>query len=150
MRAAAVMAACVAALAARGTLKDQPAVATQQAPGQAVYGRTCVTCHQANGRGMPNTFPPLAGSEFVNGDKARLAKLVLNGLTGPVTVAGQRFNGVMPPWKTQLNDADMAAVLTYVRSGFGNRAGPVAEADVRAQRAATARRNTPFTVAELR
>lgn len=133
-----------------GKQMDQPNLSLSPVSGQGVYGRTCVTCHQATGRGQPGTFPPLTGSEYVNGDKTRLIKLVLNGLTGPLTVNGQRYNGIMPPLKGQLNDAEVAAVLTYVRSNFGNTAGPVTEAEVRTQRAATAGRNTPFTVQELR
>ncbi len=133
-----------------GTQPARPNLAASPVSGQAVYGRTCVTCHQVTGRGQPGTFPPLTGSEYLNGDKARLIKLVLHGLTGPLTVGGQRYNGIMPPWKGQLNDAEVAAVLTYARSNFGNTAGPVTEVEVRTQRAATAGRNTPFTVAELR
>jgi mono/diheme cytochrome c family protein len=98
---------------------------------------------------MPNAFPPLENSPFVNGDKATLIKLVLNGMIGPLTVNGARFNGVMPPWKGQLNDADVAAVLTYVRSNFTNTSGPVSAEEVATQRAATASRNTPFTASEL-
>ncbi len=119
------------------------------ANGQAVFGRTCVTCHQANGQGLAGAFPPLANSPYVNGDKAKLAKLVLNGLTGPVTVDGKRFNGVMPPWKGQLSDAEIAAVLTYVRSNFGNSSGAVTEQEVQQARAATASRNAPWTIQDL-
>jgi mono/diheme cytochrome c family protein len=126
-----------------------PAGAGGAVSGQQVYQRTCGTCHQANGRGMPNAFPPIAGSPFATGDKGRLIRIVLHGLSGPLTVEGTRYNGVMPPWKTQLNDREIAAVLTYVRSNFGNNAGPVTEEEVRAERAATASRSTMLTAAEL-
>lgn len=122
------------------------AVATQD--GRAVFNRTCVTCHQQNGQGLRGAFPPLAASPFVNGDKARLIKLVLHGLQGPITVSGQRFNNVMPPWKS-LSDAELAAVLTYVRSNFGNTAPAVTAAEVAQQRAATASRATMWTVPEI-
>lgn len=134
---------------AAGNPTNAPAQPAGQVSGQSVYGRTCITCHQANGRGMPNAFPPLENSPFVNGDKATLIKLVLNGMTGPLTVNGARFNGVMPPWKSQLNDAEVAAVLTYVRGNFSNTSGAVTAAEVATQRAATAGRNTPFTASEL-
>jgi mono/diheme cytochrome c family protein len=116
--------------------------------GATVFAGTCQACHQANGEGAPGMFPPLAGSEFVNGDAGRLARIVLNGLTGPVIVRGATFNGQMPPWK-QLSDAELAAVLTYVRSSWGNSAGPVAPPDVAAERTATASRTGPLTAAEL-
>lgn len=125
---------------------QQPAAAPA---GQAVYSRTCIPCHQANGRGLPGAFPPLAASPFVNGQEAKLIRLVLNGLTGPVTVQGQRYNSVMPPWKGQLSDAEIAAVLTYVRSSFGNTSGPVAADAVQRERAATASRSAPWTVQDL-
>lgn len=145
------------AAAGRDTARADAAPATQNQPpaaatpvsGPQVYGRTCITCHQANGRGTPGVFPPLAGSPFATGGKARLIRLVLNGMTGPLTVEGTRYNGVMPPWKGQLTDAEVAAVLTYVRSSFGNTADAVTEAEVGEQRAATASRSTPFTAAEL-
>ena len=116
--------------------------------GRAVFQRTCATCHQQNGQGIRGAFPPLVGSPFVTGDKARLVRLVLHGLTGQLVVGGARYNSVMPPWKT-LSDAELAAVLTYVRSNFGNTAGPVTPQDVAQQRAATASRATMWTVAEI-
>ena len=86
----------------------------------------------------------------MNGDPGRLARLVLRGLTGPVTVEGATFNGAMPAWAEQLTDAELAAVLTYVRSHFGNGAGTV-DVDLVAQaRAATASRAAPWTAQELR
>ena len=122
---------------------------TAAADGRAVYARTCQTCHQANGAGLPGAFPPLTASEYVNGDKARLIRIVLHGLTGPITVNGQNYNGLMTPWK-MLSDAEIAAVLTYERSNFQNNASAVTAAEVAAQRSATASRTTPYTIAELR
>jgi mono/diheme cytochrome c family protein len=124
--------------------------AAEHVDGAVVFSGHCAACHQATGQGLPGVFPPLALSEYVNGDPARLARLVLRGLTGPVTVAGASVNGAMPAWADQLTDTEVAAVLTYVRSHFGNRAGPVSADAVAAARAATADRATPWTVAELR
>ena len=126
-----------------------PSEAEEQASGASVFSSRCAACHQANGRGVPGVFPPLAGSEFVNGDSARLVRLVLHGLTGPVSVEGATFNGAMPAWRDQLRDAEIAAVLTYVRSSFGNASSGVSAGLVSAERAATASRTTPWTVQEL-
>jgi len=124
-------------------------LAAERVDGAAVFSGRCAACHQATGLGLPGVFPPLAGSEYVNGDPARLARLVLRGLAGPVTVAGARFNGAMPAWADQLSDAEVAAVLTYVRSHFGNATGPIAADAVAEARTATASRSTPWTIAEL-
>ena len=122
----------------------------EQADGAAVFSGRCAACHQLTGRGLPGVFPPLAASEYVNGDPGRLARLVLRGLTGPVTVAGATFNGAMPAWADQLKDAEVAAVLTYVRSHFGNSAVEVTADVVARERTATANHSAPWTAAELK
>jgi mono/diheme cytochrome c family protein len=124
------------------------AVAGPAVDGGTVYAATCAACHQANGAGTPGLFPPLAGSEYVTGDSWRLIRIALHGLTGPITVAGVEYSGAMPPWK-QLSDAELAAVLTYVRQSWNNGAGPVSAAEVEAERGATASRTTPLTAADL-
>ncbi len=134
--------AMMAARAPRG------AVAAPARSGATVYAATCQACHLANGDGTPGLFPPLAGSEYVTGDAARLIRIVLKGLTGPVTVRGTTITGQMPPWQ-QLADAELAAVLTYVRSQWGNAAGAIAAEDVARERAATQDRARPWTVGEL-
>jgi len=123
---------------------------TAQGPdGKVVYSTTCAACHQATGEGVEGTYPPLAGSEIVNGDEAKIVRIVLHGLTGPVEVAGETYSGMMPPWGGVLKDPELAAVLTYARSAWGNKAAPITPATVAAIRAATASRTTPWTVAEL-
>ena len=117
--------------------------------GKVVYSTTCAACHQATGEGVEGTYPPLAGSEIANGDEAKVVRIVLHGLTGPVEVAGETYSGMMPPWGGVLKDPELAAVLTYVRSAWGNKAAPVSPATVAAIRAATASRTTPWTAAEL-
>jgi len=116
--------------------------------GRAVFTRTCAACHQQDGRGLAGSFPPIAGSHIATGDKARLIRLVLHGLQGPIVVEGRTYNNVMPPWKA-LSDAELAAVLTFVRSNFGNAALAVTAAEVAAERAATASRTTMWTAREL-
>jgi len=139
--------------AAKVNPKAMTTAAAQPAPqgpdGKVVYSTTCAACHQATGEGVEGTYPPLAGSEIVNGDEAKIVRIVLHGLTGPVEVAGETYSGMMPPWGGVLKDPELAAVLTYVRSAWGNKAAPVTPATVAAIRAATASRATPWTAAEL-
>jgi mono/diheme cytochrome c family protein len=122
--------------------------------GKAVYNKpTCVACHQADGNGTPGLNPPLVGSEWVNEkEPGRVIRIALNGLTGPITVKGQAFNGNMVPWKDVLSDEEIAAVLTYVRQNkeWGNNAPEVTPERVKAVRAKVKDRATPFTPDELK
>lgn len=108
--------------------------------GAAIYAARCVACHQANGSGLPGVFPPLAGSEWVTGDSKRLAFILLHGVNGTLTVKGVAYNASMPAFKDQLNDAEIAAVMTHIRNQWGNTAGPVASDAVSDIRKATAER----------
>jgi mono/diheme cytochrome c family protein len=131
-----------------------PAAAVSAAPqpnGQQLFQR-CAVCHQATGQGVPSAFPPLAGSEWATAvNTAVPIRVVLHGLQGAVTVKHQQFNGAMPAYGTgqPMSDAEVAAVLTYVRSAWGNSAGAVTAADVARERAATASRATPWAAADL-
>jgi mono/diheme cytochrome c family protein/glucose/arabinose dehydrogenase len=94
---------------------------------------SCRTCHQKNGKGLnASGFPPLKGSEWVNGDPKVLAKILLKGLIGPITVKGREYPGQVPmtPYEDLLNDQQIADVMTYVRNAFGNRSSVVSEAFV--------------------
>lgn len=113
------------------------AAAAQPVSGELVYSTICMPCHQAGGTGVEGRYPPLAGSEWVARDAGIAVRIVLNGLTGPIQVKGAAYRNDMPPQGPQLTDAEVAAVLTYVRSSFGNRAGPVDEALVKKVRAET-------------
>jgi len=99
-----------------------PVIATNKteklAMGRQIFTTICAACHQPTGRGVPNVFPPLAGSDFLNADKNRAIKIVINGRQGEIVVNGLRFNNTMP--KFPLTDHDIANVLTYVYSSFGN------------------------------
>ena len=109
--------------------------------GRAVFTQNCAPCHQPNGRGVPTAFPPLAGSDFLNADKQRAMTIVLTGLQGRVTVNGEVYNGVMPALR--LKDEDVANVLTYVYSQWGNAGHVVTPTEVQAaRRAAPARRGS--------
>lgn len=88
--------------------------------GVALYTNYCASCHKLNGLGLKGTFPPLANTEIVAGGKTELIKTVLTGITGALKVKGQVYNQEMPSFKF-MNDNELATVLTYVRSNFGNR-----------------------------
>lgn len=110
----------------------------------AIYSARCAACHQAAGGGLAGVFPPLAGSEWVNGKAETLAAIVLHGVTGPLTVKGARYDGAMPAFGTQMQDTEIAAVLSYLRSQWGNRAEAVSAETVAAVRRDTANRSEPF------
>lgn len=86
--------------------------------GERVYKQVCAACHQPDGQGVKGAFPPLAKSDFLNADKARAVGIVKNGLNGKISVNGESFDGVMP--SLGLSDHDIANVLTYVYSAWGN------------------------------
>jgi mono/diheme cytochrome c family protein len=137
------------ALVAAVALAAVASTAQAQKTGAEVYA-TCSACHQANGQGVPGAFPPLAGSEWVNGKGDIPIAIVLHGLQGSITVKGQKYNGVMAPWGTTFNDDQIAAVVTYIRSQWGNKAPAVTKADVARVRAATKARKGAWTEAELK
>lgn len=121
-----------------------PAAAGAVVDGAAVFASRCVACHQATGAGLPGVFPPLAGSEWVAAKEATLAALVLHGVNGTLTVKGSTYNGAMPAFGGQLQDAELAAVLTHIRSQWGNTAAAVSADTVASVRKETAARSEPF------
>jgi mono/diheme cytochrome c family protein len=132
----------------------RPAATVSAAPQQsgAQLFQRCAVCHQASGLGVAGAFPPLAGSEWATAENAAISiRVVLHGLQGPVTVKQHRFNGAMPAYGTgqAMSDAEVAAVLTYVRSSWGNKANAVTAAEVARERAATASRSTPWSASDL-
>jgi mono/diheme cytochrome c family protein len=102
------------------------------AAGAKAYEQNCASCHQTDGKGMAGSFPPLAGNPAVTGDPAKVIHIVKYGLTGKIEVGGHAFNGIMPPWGSQLSNADIAAAITHIRTSWGNTAGAVTEAQVAA------------------
>jgi mono/diheme cytochrome c family protein len=120
-------------------------------PGKLVYETLCLNCHQPDGKGLAGIYPPLAGSEWVTGDKNALIRIVLHGLSGPISVGGIPYGVAapipMPPMG--LDDQQAADVLSYVRETFGNGAPAVTPTEVSAVRAATSSRTTFWTAAEL-
>lgn len=127
------------------------AAAPAAGSGEQLYQR-CVTCHQANGQGVPGAFPPLAGSEYATAANVAVPiRIVLHGMQGPITVKGQTFSGIMPQYGTgiAMTDAEVAAVLTYVRQSWGNSASAITAEQVAAERAATRSASGPVTAEEL-
>ena len=120
------------------------------AEGKRIFSTNCVACHQSNGLGVANAFPPLVGSEWVTGNEQTLARILLNGLGGVVKVKGASYNGAMPAWKEALSDDDIAHVLTYIRQWSPNAAPPVAGSTVAALRKEHESRATPWTESELK
>ncbi|SHG04576.1 dissimilatory nitrite reductase (NO-forming), copper type apoprotein [Tenacibaculum mesophilum] len=100
------------------TSKQEKSLAQKIADGKQIYTKTCFACHQANGEGIPNAFPPLAKSDYLNADVKRAIDIILHGKTGEITVNGQKYNSVMT--KQALNDQEVADVLTYVYNSWGN------------------------------
>jgi nitrite reductase (NO-forming) len=126
--------ASAAAATVAGTLTQEDQVKA----GQALFAGTCSTCHQPDGKGLAGVFPPLAGSDYLGKGNDALIRVVLNGLSGPVTVNGQDYNSVMPPM-SQLTDDEVANILTYVKNSWGNGGGKVTMDEVAKVRGGTER-----------
>lgn len=101
--------------------------------GGKIYTTFCVACHQTNGKGASGRFPPLNKTDWVVGDKSRLISLIINGLEGQIEVNGETYNGIMPQ-HSFLSDEEIAGVLTYIRTNFGNNASAVTTEEVKAIR----------------
>ncbi|WP_373056733.1 cytochrome c [Zunongwangia sp. H14] len=112
---------------------NQTSESAEFAEGKAIYTQYCVTCHQANGSGVPNLNPPLQETEYVLGDKERLIGIVLNGANEGLEVKGKTYSNSMPPFN-YLKDEEIAAVLSYVRNNFGNEAEAISATEVKAVR----------------
>lgn len=110
-----------------------PAAAQSKKNGEKVYNEYCSTCHQKDGKGLANVYPPLAKSDYIKKmDKETLIREIVFGKSGEVTVNGKKFNGVMTPLPAKYKDSDISDVVTYVFNMFGNKKGKVTEADVKA------------------
>lgn len=110
--------------------------------GKQIFTANCVACHQATGKGLPGVFPPLDGSEWVAGDERTMANILLHGVTGDIEVMGTTYKGAMPSFK-QLSDAELAAVVSYVRSEWSNKAAAIKPELFEAERKAGTR-TAPF------
>ena len=132
------------AAAAEGTVMT--VAETPALDGAPIYSTRCITCHQQGGTGMPGLFPPLANSEWVTGNPDNVIRIVLHGIQGPIDVAGESYNSVMPGLAIMPDD-EVAAVVSHIRTSFGNSASAVTPADVARIRGED--RATPWTADEL-
>ncbi|MSQ71051.1 MAG: cytochrome c [Betaproteobacteria bacterium] len=133
---------------------DQRTIASLRPPEQVAGGRTkvdgkqtfaakCAACHQATGLGVTGVFPPLAASEWVTGDEKVLINILLHGINGEIEVKGSKYNGAMPAFNA-LEDNELAAVLSYIRSDWGNNVPEVKTGTVKTVREASKDRTAPF------
>lgn len=138
-------------IAAMETWKNRTPEDTEPVPvdGGALYAAQCQACHQATGQGLAGAFPPLAGSEWVTQDPETPIKILLAGLGGPIEVNGNTYNGAMPAFGAVFKDDEIAAVLTHVRSSWGNEAEAITAEQVAAIREEIGSRGT-WTAGELR
>jgi len=121
----------------------QESVGVAQNSGQQIYMARCAVCHGENREGRPGMYPPLAGSQLVDGPPDRITAIVLDGLQGRVG----DYNAVMPGWGSTLRDTDIASVITWLRQRDGKT--PVTAVDVNHTRVTTTGRNTFWTMEDL-
>jgi mono/diheme cytochrome c family protein len=133
-----------------GAAQDVGAIAAASGPGAGVYNAKCAVCHQMTGDGIPGVYPTLSGSELVNGDPRLPIRIVLHGFQGPIERGGTKYNGVMQPWKNDLSDQEIADVINYIRTNFGNSASEVTAETVTAEREATRSKTGAWTEEELK
>jgi mono/diheme cytochrome c family protein len=118
--------------------------------GKKAYGINCALCHQADGLGQPGKYPPLDGSAWVVGSKERLAGILLQGITGSLSVSGGSYgSAVMPAQKTTLSDDKIANIMTYIRASWSNKANAATADEVTKTRAKFASQSNAFCQADL-
>ncbi len=126
----------------RAELSGPVAAAGGAVDGKALYAAQCVACHQASGAGLPGVFPPLDGSEWVQGEPRVLANILLHGIIGEISVKGTKYQGAMPSF-AQLSDAELAGIASFIRGNWSNKAEPL-QAELFAKERADGKRTTPF------
>lgn len=141
-----------------GGSADEPAETpgeSAKVPGEAVpsgaslFAQHCASCHGQNGRGIAGTFPPLTGTDWVTGEVSVPTRIVLHGLEGPVEVNGDRYDGVMPAFGGRLSDAEVAGLLTFLRTSINGKEDSVTADEVATIRDAYSGRQQPWTSQEL-
>lgn len=106
---------------------DEEQLASQ---GKSLYDNACATCHATDGTGVTRAFPPMVGAEMVTGDVELLTRITLHGMSGPLRVKGENYNGFMPSFAGRFSNTEIASILTYIRTSWGNDAGAVDPATV--------------------
>lgn len=127
-----------------GDGRSAVAATPEKVTGESLFASRCASCHQSTGLGVPGSFPPLAGSPWVTSDAATPVRVVVLGLTGPIDVAGTTYRSVMPAVGGGMSDDEIALVVTYVRTTWGNSASPVSKEDVATVRAALGGKTDPW------
>ncbi|MDQ6738043.1 MAG: cytochrome c [Gemmatimonadota bacterium] len=133
----------------QAVIPTAPGAAAGGANGAELFTR-CAACHQASGLGVPGAYPPLSGSEWLVNNPEVPIRIVLHGLQGPITVKNTSFNNAMTPFGDQLSDAEIAAIISYERSSWGNSASKVTAEQVASARAATKTQTAPWKPDELK
>jgi mono/diheme cytochrome c family protein len=134
-----------AQLASNDCASNTGSIAKVAIDGSAIFQAKCLACHQANGQGIAGVFPPLTESEWVTGKPEVLANILLHGINGKINVKGVDYNGQMPAFKDLLKDDELAAVLSYIRSDWGNKAEAIDETLIKNVREATKTRDKPYS-----
>lgn len=125
------------------------------AAGKKSFVQVCAACHQTSGDGVAGVYPPLHGSEWVNGNEERVIRVLLHGLNGPIEVHGKTYNGAMPAFGKvagggyNWNEEKISQVLTYIRQEWGNTGAPITKDKVAEVLAKEKARAKPWTEAEL-
>lgn len=127
----------------------QPDTAGGKELGKKFYNDVCALCHNPDGTGKPGQGPPFVGSEMVLGSPGRMIRIPLAGLSGPLQVKGQEYNLSMPAMGAAMTDEQLAAVLTYIRSSWGNKASEITPEQVKGIRTEVGNRLQPWTASEL-
>lgn len=127
----------VAFVVLSGCSKSDSSESASTQAGMELYRQYCTSCHQPNGEGVPGMYPTLVATEWVQGDKGRLIRLVLNGVQGQMEVKGETYNNIMTA-QGFLEDEQIASLLTFVRTNLGNKADAVTADEVRRVRAGNA------------
>jgi mono/diheme cytochrome c family protein len=135
--------------AAELALYQPPTGGPDLSRGKAVYENICGLCHNSDGAGKPGQAPPFVGSEWALGSPNRMIRIPLAGLAGPVQIKDQQWNLAMPAMGAALPDDDLAAVLTYIRQSWGNKASAITPEQVKAVRAEVGNRTQPWTADQL-
>lgn len=129
-----------------------PAIIPLAVRGERIYRSQCQACHQADGQGIAGVYPPLVGTDWVTGHPEVLARVLINGLSGPIEVRGNTYNGNMPafgPNGLNLRTSDLAAVASYIRQEWGNSAPEIPESLMQSYMATYAGRGTQWRADEL-
>ena len=118
--------------------------------GKQIYDSKCAACHQGGGTGIPGAFPPLKGSKWVTDKNVDVPiQIVANGLSGEITVDGHKYNGMMPAFAASIKPQEMAALVTYIRTSWGNTGSEVTTQDIEKSNKQYQGRSKPWTEAEL-